>query len=101
MSETRRGRVPRSVGTVFAKSLTNGHERVDHDDELRARLDRDVEVGGRDDAAVDQLAVVDLDRRVDHRQRVEARTAVEIGTSSQPSAPNTIRSQVSRSVAVR
>ena len=30
---------------------------------------------------------------------MDARTAVEIGTSSQPSAPKTIRSQVSRSVA--
>jgi hypothetical protein len=32
---------------------------------------------------------------------VDARTAEEMGTSSQPSAPNTIRSQVSRSVALR
>jgi hypothetical protein len=37
-----------------------GHERVDDDDELRARLDGDVEVGGRDDAAVDELAILDL-----------------------------------------
>ena len=31
--------------------------------------DRDVEVRRRDDAAVDELAVAHLDRRVDHRQR--------------------------------
>ena len=33
------------------------HERVDDDDELRAGLDRDVEVRGGDDPAVDELAV--------------------------------------------
>ena len=46
-----------------------GHQRVDHDHELGAPLHRDVHVGGRADAAVDQLAALDLDRLVDHRQR--------------------------------
>ncbi len=46
-----------------------GHQRVHDDDELGAGLDRDVEVRGRDDAAVDQLAALDLDGLVDHRQR--------------------------------
>ena len=46
-----------------------GHQRVDDDDELGAVLDRDIDIGGRADAAVDELAAVDLDRRVDHRQR--------------------------------
>ena len=46
-----------------------GHERVHDHDEPRARLDGDVEVRGRGDAAVDQLAVADLHRLVDHRQR--------------------------------
>ena len=45
------------------------HDRVDHDDQVRPGLDRDVEVRRRDDPAVDQLAVVDPHRRVDHRQR--------------------------------
>ena len=58
-----------SVGICSAKSLTYGHERVDDDHELRARLDGDVDVRRRDDAAVDQLAVLDLDGLVDHRQR--------------------------------
>ena len=59
----------RASGSACSKSLTYGHQRVDDDDELGARLDRDVEVGGGDDPAVDQLAVLDLDRLVDHRQR--------------------------------
>ena len=69
MSETRRTRVPNSVGICLREVVDERHQRVDHDDELRARLDRDVEVGGRDDAAVDQLAVLDLGGLVDHRQR--------------------------------
>jgi hypothetical protein len=44
------------------------HDRVDHDDQLRAGLDRDVEVGRGDDPAVDQFAVLHAHRRVDHRQ---------------------------------
>ncbi len=44
------------------------HQRVDHDDELGARLDGDVQVGGGHDPAVDELAAVDLHRVVDHRQ---------------------------------
>src|SRR2546423_5116508 len=46
-----------------------GHQRVDDHDELRARLDGQVEVRRRHDPAVDELAVADLDRLVDHRQR--------------------------------
>ena len=69
MSETRRMREPVIVEIRRSKSLTYGHQRVDHDDELRAGLDRDVEVRRREDAAVDQLAVLDLDRLVEHRQR--------------------------------
>ena len=67
------------------------HERVDHDDELRARLDGDVEVGRRDDAAVDQLAVADPDGRVDHRQRGR-RAHGRSRSARRPSrsAPNTI-----------
>ena len=49
--------------------VDEGHDRVDHHDELGPRLDRDVEVGGRDDPAVDQLAILDPHGRVDHRQR--------------------------------
>ena len=45
-----------------------GHQRVDDDDELGALLDRDVDVGGRADAAVDQLAPLEVDRLVDDRQ---------------------------------
>src|SRR6185295_197606 len=45
-----------------------GHQRVDDDDELGALLDRDVDVGGRADAAVDQLAPFQVDRLVDDRQ---------------------------------
>ena len=44
-------------------------QRVDDHDQLRARLDRDVEVRGRDDAAVDQLAVLEPRGLEDHRER--------------------------------
>ena len=56
-------------GDPLLEVVDVGDQRVDHDDELGPGLDRDVEVGGRHDAAVDQLAVLDLDRLVDHRQR--------------------------------
>ena len=49
--------------------MTNGTSGLTTIDELRARLDRDVEVGRRDHAAVDQLAVLDHRGLVDHRQR--------------------------------
>ena len=49
-----------------------GDERVDDDDELRPLLDRDVDVGGRADAAVDQLAALQVDRLVDDGQRGRA-----------------------------
>src|SRR3954452_18865937 len=54
---------------ALGEVVDEGHQRVDDDDELRARLDGDVEVRGRHDPAVDELAVADLDRLVDHRQR--------------------------------
>ena len=57
----------------LAEVVRVGHQRVDDDDELGAVLDRDVDVRGRADAAVDELAAVDLDRRVDHRQRAGGR----------------------------
>ena len=74
---------------------------VDDDDELGAVLDGDVDVRGRADAAVDELAAVDLDRLVEHGRAPEAATAVEIGTSAHSPSPSTTRSVVSRSVAVR
>ena len=61
--------MPRSVLTVLGEVVDERHDRVDHDHQLGARLDGDVEVGRRDHAAVDQLAIADPDRRVDHRQR--------------------------------
>ena len=61
--------MPNSVGICLREVVDERDERVDHDDELRARLDRDVDVGGRDHAAVDQLAVLDDRGLVDHRQR--------------------------------
>ena len=69
MSLTWRGRVPNGVEISSVKSFTYGTSGLTTIDELRARLDRDVDVGRRDDAAVDELAVVDLDGLVDHRQR--------------------------------
>ena len=45
------------------------HQRIDHDDELGAALDGDVDIRGRTDAAVDELPALDLDRPVNHRQR--------------------------------
>ena len=51
----------------LAEVVRVGHQRVDDDDELRTVLDRDIDVRGRPDATVDELAAVDLDRRVDHR----------------------------------
>src|SRR5439155_14980935 len=55
-------------GDLLGEVVDVGDERVDHHHELRARLDGDVDVGGGDDPAVHQLAVVDLDRLVDHGQ---------------------------------
>ena len=49
-----------------------GNQRVDDDDELGALFDRDVDVGGRADAAVDQLATLQIDRLIDDRQRGRA-----------------------------
>src|ERR1700691_2712894 len=60
---------PARRGTV-APVLAFVHEwndRIDDDHERRPGLHGDVKVRGRDDAPVDQLAVADLDRRVDHR----------------------------------
>src|SRR4051794_7862669 len=56
---------PHALGEV----VDVGDERVDDDDELRPRLHGHVEVGRRDDAPVHELAVADLHRLVDHRQR--------------------------------
>ena len=54
---------------VLLEVVDVGDERVDDDHELRPALDRDVDVGGREDAAVDELAAGDLDRLVDPGQR--------------------------------
>ena len=56
-------------GSRLREVVDEGDERVDDDDELGAVLDRDVDVGGRADAAVDHLAALHLDRLVDDRQR--------------------------------
>ena len=45
-----------------------GHQGVDDDHELGSSLNRDVDVGGRRDAAVDELMTLDLDRLVEARQ---------------------------------
>ena len=69
MSDTRRGRGPRRVMISLLKSLTKGTSGLTTTTKLGAGLDGDVEVGGRHDPAVDQLALLDAHRRVDHRQR--------------------------------
>ena len=61
--------MPNRVGIVLVKSLTYGTSGIDDDDELRPGFDGDVEVRGRDDAAVDELAVSHAVGGVDHRQR--------------------------------
>ena len=45
-----------------------GNQRVHDDDELRSALDGEVDVRRGADAAVDELASLDLDRPVDHRE---------------------------------
>ena len=55
-------------GNALAEVVDVGDDRVDDDDELRSVLDRDVDVGGRPDAPVDELAAVDPHGVVDHRQ---------------------------------
>ena len=45
-----------------------GNQRVDDDDEFGALFDRDVDVGGRADSAVDHLPALEVDRLVDDRQ---------------------------------
>jgi hypothetical protein len=55
-------------GDRLLEIVDEGDERVDDDDELRPSLDRDVDIGGRADAAVDQLAAFQVDRLVDDRQ---------------------------------
>src|SRR5205814_6091418 len=56
-------------GDLRLEVVYAGDEGVDDHDELGSRLDGDVDVRGGDDPAVHQLAVLDLDRLVDHRQR--------------------------------
>ena len=69
LGEPHVGDSPRGRPTLVAGGLVDeGNDRVDHDHQVRARLDGNVEVGGGDDAAVDQLAIADLDGRVDHGQ---------------------------------
>ena len=102
MSLTRRERGAEERRDGLLEVVDVGHERVDHDDELRARLDGDVEVRRRDDAAVDELAVLDVDGLVDHRQR--GRRADRLWRSARRPSPrrrSTMRSHVSRSVAAR
>jgi len=55
-SETRLRRAPRRVPARGDRSLRNGTKRVDDDDQGRAVSGGDVEIGGGDDPAVDQLA---------------------------------------------
>ena len=50
-------------------SPTYGTSGLTTTTQLRACLDRDVEVGRRDEAAVDVDTILDLDRLVDHRDR--------------------------------
>src|SRR3712207_8435264 len=59
---------PPDISTLSLRAPLQISERVDHHDEARARLDGDVEVRGRDDPAVHELAVLDAVRLVDHRQ---------------------------------
>src|SRR6185295_2119804 len=59
-------------GHRLLEVVDEGDQRVYDDDELRAFFDGDVDVGGRADAAVDQLPPLELDRLVDDRQRGRA-----------------------------
>ena len=64
-------RYPLAIFTVrgrLAEVVDVRDERVYDDDELGASLDCDIEVRGRDDAAVDQVAPLDFNRAVDHWQ---------------------------------
>jgi hypothetical protein len=56
----------RQGGDLLLEVVDEGDQWVEDHDELRPGLDGDVDVGGRDDAAVDELPAPDLDRRVDH-----------------------------------
>src|SRR5436190_18392172 len=60
---------PHDRGDALAEVVYERDHRVDDDDELGAVLDSHVDVGGRADAAVDELPAVDAHRLVDHRQR--------------------------------
>ena len=101
MSETRRGRVPRSVRTLPEKSLTNGTIGLITTTNFAPAS-----------IAMSRLVVETMPPSISSRSPTftgeytigsapEARTAVEIGTSSDGSTPKTTRSHVSRSVAVR
>ena len=102
MSETRFARTPLSVRTVSEKSFTNGTIGLITTISFAPASHRDVEVRRRHQSAVDQLALADRDRRVDHRQRPRrAHGRGDRHVAILALAPNTTRSHVSRSVAVR
>ena len=76
-----------------------GHQRVHHHDELRALLDRDIDVRRGPDAAVDELAAA-ASRRACRPSGGRWRPTRPSRSERRPirAPPNTMRSQVSRSV---